>query len=140
MKNFSWLIILILFLYIFTSVVKDIVDLHSVSKWQINCLNCKYMFIWYMTKGKLKILFKIYFGIVCCWLYIYLYFWSDLFRLIADPNRLVDQRKLGLLLHDCIQVPRQLGEVAAFGGSNIEPSVRSCFEKAGKDRITIEVN
>jgi len=64
---------------------------------------------------------------------------SDLFRLIADPARLVDQRKLGLLLHDCVQVPRQLGEVAAFGGSNIEPSVRSCFEKAGKDKVTIEV-
>ncbi|XP_024942901.1 dystrophin isoform X21 [Cephus cinctus] len=61
-----------------------------------------------------------------------------LFRLIADPNRMVDQRKLGLLLHDCIQVPRQLGEVAAFGGSNIEPSVRSCFEKAGKDKNEIE--
>lgn len=64
---------------------------------------------------------------------------ADMFRLIADPNRLVDQRKLGLLLHDCVQVPRQLGEVAAFGGSNIEPSVRSCFTKAGKDRETIEV-
>lgn len=54
-----------------------------------------------------------------------------LFRLIADPEGKCDQRKLGLLLHDCIQVPRQLGEVAAFGGSNIEPSVRSCFELAG---------
>lgn len=54
-----------------------------------------------------------------------------LFRLIADTDKKVDQRKLGLLLHDCIQVPRQLGEVAAFGGSNIEPSVRSCFERAG---------
>ncbi|XP_026738868.1 dystrophin-like isoform X2 [Trichoplusia ni] len=53
-----------------------------------------------------------------------------LFRLIADPTCRADQRKLGLLLHDCIQVPRQLGEVAAFGGSNIEPSVRSCFEQA----------
>ena len=63
-----------------------------------------------------------------------------MFRLIADPNRLSDQRKLGLLLHDCIQIPRQLGEVAAFGGSNIEPSVRSCFTKAGKDRETIEVS
>lgn len=69
-----------------------------------------------------------------------------LFRLIADPERKVDQRKLGLLLHDCIQVPRQLGEVAAFGGSNIEPSVRSCLERAGiaqniqadQDQITIE--
>lgn len=29
------------------------------------------------------------------------------------------------------KVPRQLGEVAAFGGSNIEPSVRSCLERAG---------
>lgn len=54
-----------------------------------------------------------------------------LFRLIADTEKKADQRKLGLLLHDCIQVPRQLGEVAAFGGSNIEPSVRSCFERAG---------
>ena len=50
-----------------------------------------------------------------------------LFRLIADPNQKADQRKLGLLLHDILQVPRQLGEVAAFGGSNIEPSVRSCL-------------
>ncbi|XP_053597350.1 dystrophin isoform X4 [Microplitis demolitor] len=61
-----------------------------------------------------------------------------LFRLIADPNKLVNQRKLGLLLHDCIQVPRQLGEVAAFGGSNIEPSVRSCFEKSGMQRSEIQ--
>ncbi|KAK5646443.1 hypothetical protein RI129_004907 [Pyrocoelia pectoralis] len=49
------------------------------------------------------------------------------FRLIADPQQRADQRKLGLLLHDILQVPRQLGEVAAFGGSNIEPSVRSCL-------------
>ncbi|XP_024083561.1 dystrophin-like isoform X3 [Cimex lectularius] len=61
-----------------------------------------------------------------------------LFRLMADPSRLVDQRKLGLLLHDCIQIPRQLGEVASFGGSNIEPSVRSCFEQAGNNTTTIE--
>jgi len=61
-----------------------------------------------------------------------------LFRLIADPNRLVDSPKLGVLLHDCVQMPRELGEVAAFGGSNIEPSVRSCFDKAGKQRQTIE--
>ena len=54
---------------------------------------------------------------------------SVLFRLIADTDGLTDQRKLGLLLHDCMQIPRQLGEVAAFGGSNVEPSVRSCFEK-----------
>ncbi|XP_011184957.1 dystrophin, isoforms A/C/F/G/H isoform X5 [Zeugodacus cucurbitae] len=63
-----------------------------------------------------------------------------LFRLIADPERKVDQRKLGLLLHDCIQVPRQLGEVAAFGGSNIEPSVRSCLERAGISQEAIDAN
>ncbi|KAI8520836.1 hypothetical protein Bbelb_005900 [Branchiostoma belcheri] len=53
------------------------------------------------------------------------------FRLIAEATGFADQRKLGLLLHDLIQVPRQLGEIASFGGSNIEPSVRSCFERAG---------
>ena len=41
----------------------------------------------------------------------------------------MDHKQFGLLLHDVVQVPRQLGEIAAFGGSNIEPSVRSCFEK-----------
>uniref|UniRef100_A0A8W7JC80 Protein detached n=1 Tax=Anopheles albimanus TaxID=7167 RepID=A0A8W7JC80_ANOAL len=63
-----------------------------------------------------------------------------LFRLIADLEKKVDQRKMGLLLHDCIQVPRQLGEVAAFGGSNIEPSVRSCFELAGSVDHNAELN
>ncbi|KAH9381160.1 hypothetical protein HPB48_020817 [Haemaphysalis longicornis] len=54
-----------------------------------------------------------------------------LFRLIADGNGCADERQVGLLLHDCVQLPRLLGEIAAFGGSNIEPSVRSCFELAG---------
>ncbi|XP_049613877.1 utrophin isoform X8 [Syngnathus scovelli] len=49
----------------------------------------------------------------------------------ADPaGDTCDQRQLGLLLHEAIQIPKQLGEVAAFGGSNIEPSVRSCFQHA----------
>ena len=61
-----------------------------------------------------------------------------MFRLIADQQRRATERKLGLLLHDCIQIPRVLGELASFGGSNVEPSVRSCFEKAGKDREFIE--
>ncbi|XP_037700767.1 utrophin isoform X4 [Choloepus didactylus] len=52
-----------------------------------------------------------------------------LFREVAGPAEMCDQRQLGLLLHDAIQIPRQLGEVAAFGGSNIEPSVRSCFQQ-----------
>ncbi|XP_040580779.1 dystrophin isoform X3 [Lepeophtheirus salmonis] len=55
-----------------------------------------------------------------------------MFRLIADQQRRATERKLALLLHDCVQIPRVLGELAAFGGSNVEPSVRSCFEKANK--------
>lgn len=51
-----------------------------------------------------------------------------LFRQVASTTGFCDQRRLGLLLHDSIQIPRQLGEVASFGGSNIEPSVRSCFQ------------
>ncbi|XP_078412683.1 utrophin isoform X4 [Cetorhinus maximus] len=51
-----------------------------------------------------------------------------LFRQVAEPIDLCDQRNLSLLLHDAVQIPRQLGEVASFGGSNIEPSVRSCFQ------------
>uniref|UniRef100_A0A3B5MV89 Uncharacterized protein n=1 Tax=Xiphophorus couchianus TaxID=32473 RepID=A0A3B5MV89_9TELE len=53
-----------------------------------------------------------------------------LFRQVAGATGFCDQRRLGLLLHDSIQIPRQLGEVASFGGSNIEPSVRSCFQFA----------
>lgn len=54
-------------------------------------------------------------------------FVSDLFRQVCGPNGLTDQKHLSLLLHEAIQIPRQLGEVAAFGGSNVEPSVQSCF-------------
>uniref|UniRef100_A0A3B5QBF0 Utrophin n=1 Tax=Xiphophorus maculatus TaxID=8083 RepID=A0A3B5QBF0_XIPMA len=46
-------------------------------------------------------------------------------KLTKSTGDTCDQRQLGLLLHEAIQIPRQLGEVAAFGGSNIEPSVRS---------------
>ncbi|XP_060038717.1 dystrophin isoform X3 [Erinaceus europaeus] len=53
-----------------------------------------------------------------------------LFKQVASSTGFCDQRRLGLLLHDSIQIPRQLGEVASFGGSNIEPSVRSCFHFA----------
>ncbi|TSL61143.1 Utrophin [Bagarius yarrelli] len=53
---------------------------------------------------------------------------KGLFNQVSSPGDTCDQRQLGLLLHDAIQIPRQLGEVAAFGGSNIEPSVRSCFQ------------
>ncbi|XP_032828779.1 dystrophin isoform X4 [Petromyzon marinus] len=53
-----------------------------------------------------------------------------LFKQVASVSGLCDQRRLGLMLHDAVQIPRQLGEVASFGGSNIEPSVRSCFQFA----------
>ena len=56
---------------------------------------------------------------------------SGLFHQITDNKGQADSKKLGLLLHDCVQIPRQLGEIASFGGSNIEPSVRSCFEMVG---------
>ena len=67
------------------------------------------------------------------------YSFLDMFRLIADQQRRATERKLGLLLHDCIQIPRVLGELAAFGGSNVDPSVRSCFEKAVQGKQFIEV-
>ncbi|XP_031437852.1 utrophin isoform X1 [Clupea harengus] len=51
-----------------------------------------------------------------------------LFSQVCSSGNVCDQRQLGVLLHEAIQIPRQLGEVAAFGGSNIEPSVRSCFQ------------
>ncbi|PWA18812.1 hypothetical protein CCH79_00005675 [Gambusia affinis] len=61
-----------------------------------------------------------------------------LFHQVSGPGGLTDQRHLSLLLHEAIQIPRQLGEVAAFGGSNTEPSVRSCFRMApGKPAIEV---
>uniref|UniRef100_A0A3B3U4B2 Dystrophin related protein 2 n=1 Tax=Poecilia latipinna TaxID=48699 RepID=A0A3B3U4B2_9TELE len=62
-----------------------------------------------------------------------------LFRQVSGPGGLTDQRHLSLLLHEAIQIPRQLGEVAAFGGSNTEPSVRSCFRMA-PEKPAIEVS
>ncbi|XP_048408787.1 utrophin-like [Stegostoma tigrinum] len=53
---------------------------------------------------------------------------DDLVKQGAEPTDLCDQRSLSLLLHNAVQIPRQLGEVASFGGSNIEPSVHSCVQ------------
>ncbi|XP_040285503.1 utrophin isoform X2 [Bufo bufo] len=62
-----------------------------------------------------------------------------LFKEVSGAGDTCDQKQLGLLLHDAIQIPRQLGEVAAFGGSNIEPSVRSCFQHAqNKPEINVK--
>ncbi|KAI1902668.1 hypothetical protein AGOR_G00018350 [Albula goreensis] len=61
-----------------------------------------------------------------------------LFRQVAGPSGLTDQHHLSLLLQEALQIPRQLGEVAAFGGSNVEPSVHSCFRLApGKHAIEV---
>uniref|UniRef100_A0A1I8EJT8 Calponin-homology (CH) domain-containing protein n=1 Tax=Wuchereria bancrofti TaxID=6293 RepID=A0A1I8EJT8_WUCBA len=57
-----------------------------------------------------------------------------LYQLIAN-NEGIDQKKLALLLYDIIHIPRFFGEAAAFGGSNVEPSVRSCFETAKYPRL-----
>uniref|UniRef100_A0A8C1YHV1 Uncharacterized protein n=1 Tax=Cyprinus carpio TaxID=7962 RepID=A0A8C1YHV1_CYPCA len=51
-----------------------------------------------------------------------------LFAEVAGAAGVCNQRQLALLLHNSIQIPHQLGEAAAFGGSNMEPSVRSCFQ------------
>lgn len=50
-----------------------------------------------------------------------------IFNLVAQDGQ-ADQKHIALLLYDLIQIPRLVGEAAAFGGSNVEPSVRSCFE------------
>ncbi|XP_023647959.1 dystrophin-related protein 2-like isoform X1 [Paramormyrops kingsleyae] len=62
-----------------------------------------------------------------------------LFQQVSGPGGLTDQRQLSVLLHEAVQIPRQLGEVAAFGGSNVEPSVRSCFRMA-PGRPAVEVS
>lgn len=74
-----------------------------------------------------------------CFSFGVLYVFPDLFKQVASSTGFCDQRRLGLLLHDSIQIPRQLGEVASFGGSNIEPSVRSCFQFVSSSSISINV-
>ncbi|KAE9548572.1 hypothetical protein FO519_008209 [Halicephalobus sp. NKZ332] len=49
-----------------------------------------------------------------------------LFQLVST-NDAADHKQLAILFYELIQIPKFLGEAAAFGGSNIEPSVRSCF-------------
>ncbi|KAM9324198.1 dystrophin-related protein 2 [Gastrophryne carolinensis] len=60
-----------------------------------------------------------------------------LFSQVAGPDGSCDQRQIGLLLHEAIQIPRQLGEVAAFGGSNVESSVKSCFRFASDTSLEV---
>ncbi|KAL7838784.1 hypothetical protein AOLI_G00271880 [Acnodon oligacanthus] len=50
-----------------------------------------------------------------------------LFQQVCGADGQCDAAHLSSLLHELIQIPRQLGEAAAFGGNNVEPSVNSCF-------------
>lgn len=47
---------------------------------------------------------------------------------MTNEKGMCNAKKLGALLYQMIMIPKQLGEVAAFGGSNVDPSVKSCFE------------
>lgn len=49
-----------------------------------------------------------------------------MFQLVSS-NDSVDHKQMALLFYELIQIPKFFGEAAAFGGSNVEPSVRSCF-------------
>ncbi|KAL6477687.1 hypothetical protein MHYP_G00135220 [Metynnis hypsauchen] len=64
---------------------------------------------------------------------------SDLFSQVAGSEGVCNPRQLALLLHTTMQIPHQLGEAAAFGGSNVEPSVHSCFRHVGcKETIELD--
>ena len=63
----------------------------------------------------------------------------QLFHMVSKEESMT-AHQLALLLFDAIQVPKYLAEVASFGGSDIEPSVRSCFsEFASKKKVATEV-
>ncbi|CAF2041330.1 unnamed protein product [Rotaria magnacalcarata] len=49
---------------------------------------------------------------------------------INNNREVLDRQRLSVLFQQAIVIPKQLGEVAAFGGSSVEPSVQSCFEYA----------
>ena len=65
-----------------------------------------------------------------------------LFKLVCGPlptSTSCTSADLGRLLHDIMQIPKQLGEIASFGGSNIEPSVKSCLSLSKtKNNIDLE--
>ncbi|XP_017332634.1 utrophin isoform X1 [Ictalurus punctatus] len=61
-----------------------------------------------------------------------------LFTQVASSAGVCNPKQLALLLHTTIQIPYQLGEAAAFGGSNVEPSIHSCFQHVG-DKDTVEL-
>ena len=62
-----------------------------------------------------------------------------LYQLIADSKGYADRQRVATLLGHMLQIPKLLGEIAAFGGSNLEPSIRSCFDTVGNGRTQIDV-
>lgn len=59
--------------------------------------------------------------------------YSALFTIAGAGQDRLDHKQLGLLLYDLVMIPKYLGEVAQFGGTNIEPSVRSCLSVGSVD-------
>nr|XP_006633095.2 PREDICTED: dystrophin-related protein 2 [Lepisosteus oculatus] len=98
--------------------------------WLLNVYDCS-------RNGKVRVLsFKT--GLVCLCSSDVQEKYKYLFKQVSGPGGQTDQRHLSMLLHEAIQIPRQLGEVAAFGGSNVEPSVRSCLRMApGKPALEL---
>lgn len=58
-----------------------------------------------------------------------------MFQLICDSNGFADEMRLAHLIHSLIQIPRYLTELTAFGGCNVDFSVRSCLGTANKYEI-----
>ncbi|VDL93009.1 unnamed protein product [Schistocephalus solidus] len=51
-----------------------------------------------------------------------------IFSLVANRDNELDESRLWLLIYECMQLPRQLGE--GITSSSLEPTVRSCFKKS----------
>ena len=94
-----------------------------------------YMYVCVLYVCVCFMLFYIYVCVLCIlsvtFFNVFMLLVSVLFHLIADTHGFADQQKLGVLLTDCIQIPNNLSEGAAFGGGDLAPSVRSCFEQVG---------
>ena len=64
----------------------------------------------------------------------------QMFHLASNAEGKMSPRMLGCLVYDCMQIPRLFGEVAYFGGTNVEPSIRNCFESVSIDSLDGEVD
>ncbi|XP_037073805.1 LOW QUALITY PROTEIN: dystrophin-like [Pollicipes pollicipes] len=63
-----------------------------------------------------------------------------MFQLGADNRQRLNEKQLGRLLSQLLQLPGQMGEEVAFGPAAVQPSVTSCFpqdEKEGEQETTL---